>query len=119
MRAARHFEVPPERIDLAFNKAFVVDAPGREMPIAELIRMCASEGIHRSELSIFRAPFTDLLDPETGQGQAHPDYCFGAHALEAAVDIETVEATLRKSDAATDVGQCTNRTAVEWPTKGR
>lgn len=117
-RAARHFEVPPERIDLAFNKAFVIDAPGREMPFAELIRICASEGIHRSELSIFRAPFTDMLDPETGQGQAHPDYAFGAHAIEVAVDIETGEVTILKSVAAHDVGQCINRSAVEGQVQG-
>lgn len=117
-RAAQHFGVSPERVDLGDNKAFVIDDPERSMPFAELIQICASEGIHRSELSIFRAPFTDMLDAETGQGQAHPDYAYGAHAIEVAVDIETGEVNILKSIAAHDVGQCINRAAVEGQIHG-
>jgi CO/xanthine dehydrogenase Mo-binding subunit len=117
-RAAKHFEVKPEFIDLAFNSAFVIDAPDSKMSLADLVRICASEGIHRSELSIFRAPFTDAPDPETGQGQVFPDYTFGAHAVEVAVDIETGEVQVLKSVAAHDVGQCINRAAVEGQIQG-
>jgi len=117
-RAAQEFEVAPENINLGDNRAFVIDDPERAMPFRDLIAICASEGIHRSELSIFRAPFTDMLDPETGQGQAHPDYAYGAHAIEVAVDIETGEVTILKSIAAHDVGQCINRAAVEGQIDG-
>ena len=61
---------------------------------------------------MFRAPFTDSLDPETGQGQAHPDYAYGAHAVEVAVDVETGKAEVLKSVAAHDVGQCINPAAA-------
>ena len=76
-REARRTRRPRARsrggdIDMAFNEVFVADDPQRSMPFAELVRICGAEGIHRSELAMFRAPFTDFLDPETGQGQAHP-----------------------------------------------
>src|SRR5690606_10531263 len=116
--AAELFKAEPAQIDMEFNRVFVIDDPDRSMPIAELVRVCASRGVHRSELAIFRAPFTDVLDPETGQGQAHPDYAYGAHAIEVAVDTETGEVTVLKSVAAHDVGQCINRAAVEGQIHG-
>jgi CO/xanthine dehydrogenase Mo-binding subunit len=117
-RAARQFGVTAAEVDLAYNKAFVIDDPERSMPFVDLVRICASEGIHRSELALFRAPFGDPLDPVTGQGQPHPDYTFGAQAVEVAVDIETGEVSVLKSIAAHDVGQCVNRAAVEGQIEG-
>ncbi|MBZ0217120.1 MAG: molybdopterin-dependent oxidoreductase, partial [Fimbriimonadaceae bacterium] len=70
------------------------------------------------ELVMFSAPFTDYLDPETGQGQAHPDYVYGAHAVEVSVDTETGEVRVLKSIAAHDVGQCINPAAVEGQIEG-
>ena len=81
-RAAKEFGVEPDAVDMGDNVVFAVDSPEKSMPLVELVRMCGAEGIHRSELAMFRAPFTDFLDPETGQGQAHPDYAYGAHAVE-------------------------------------
>lgn len=117
-RAAKQFKVSDEQVDLAFNKAFVVESPETSMDFSDLVKLCASEGIHRSELAIFSAPFSDGLDPETGQGQAHPDYTFGAHAVEVAVDIETGEVQVLKSVGAHDIGQCINRAAVEGQIQG-
>jgi CO/xanthine dehydrogenase Mo-binding subunit len=116
--AAERLGVAADRVTLAFNQVSVDDDPERSMSFAELVRLCASRGVHRSELAIFRAPFTDGLDPETGQGQAHPDYAYGAHAVEVAVDIETGEVRVLKSVAAHDVGQCINRAAVEGQIHG-
>ena len=117
-RAAQEFGVGPDEIDLAFNEVFVIDRPEKTMPLVDLVRTCAAEGIHRSELAIFRAPFGDFLDPETGQGQAHPDYAYGAHAVEVSVDMETGEVEVLKSVAAHDVGQCINPAAVEGQIQG-
>ena len=117
-RAAQEFGVSPDEIDMAFNEVFVADRPQQSMPLVELVRICAAEGIHRSELAIFRAPFGDFLDPETGQGQAHPDYAYGAHAVEVSVDVETGEVEVLKSVAAHDVGQCINPAAVEGQIQG-
>ena len=117
-RAAKELGVAPDEIDMGFNEVFVTDRPERSMPLVDLVRICGSEGIHRSELAMFRAPFTDSLDPETGQGQAHPDYAYGAHAVEVAVDVETGEVEVLKSVAAHDVGQCINPAAVEGQIQG-
>ena len=108
----------PSQIVMEFNRVSVADDPDRGMSIADLVKVCGTRGVHRSELAIFRAPFTDVLDPETGQGQAHPDYAYGAHAIEVAVDTGTGEVTILKSVAAHDVGQCINRTAVEGQIHG-
>ena len=117
-RAAKEFGVEADEIDMAFNKVFVIDNPDKSMPFIELVKMCASEGIHRSELAMFRAPFSDHLDPETGQGQAHPDYTYGAHAIEVSVDTDTGEVKILKSIAVHDVGQCINPAAVEGQIEG-
>ncbi len=117
-RTAKHFEVDVDQVDLADNRAFVIDEPERSMPLKQLIALCATEGIHRSELVQFNAPFTDPIDPETGQGRVHPDYTYGAQAIEVAVDTETGEVRVLKSVAAHDVGQCINRAAVEGQIEG-
>ena len=117
-RAARALGAAPGDIDMGFGEVFAIDAPDRSMPLVDLVRTCAAEGIHRSELAIFRAPFTDGLDPDTGQGQAHPDYVYGAHAVEVSVDVETGEVEVLRSVAAHDVGQCINPAAVEGQIQG-
>ncbi|WP_415183063.1 xanthine dehydrogenase family protein molybdopterin-binding subunit [Phaeovulum sp.] len=116
--AAELLEVDPAQIRLEFNRAFVADNADRGMSIADLVKICGTRGVHRSELAIFRAPFTDVLDPETGQGQAHPDYTYGAMAMEVAVDTETGEVRILKCIAAHDVGQCINRAAVDGQIHG-
>ena len=117
-RAAQHFGVADSDIDFADSRVFVASDREKSLPFKELIATCASEGIHRSELAIFRAPFGDWIDPETGQGQVHPDYTYGAHAVQVAVDTETGEVTILKSVGAHDVGQCVNIAAVEGQIEG-
>ncbi len=117
-RAAASFGVAPGDVDMAGNRAFVIGRPDTSMPFVDLVKLCAADGVHRSELAIFRAPFTDPIDPETGQGQVHPDYTYGAHAVEVAVDIETGEVTVLKSIGAHDVGQAINPAAVEGQIEG-
>ena len=117
-RAADEFGVKPDAVDMAFNTVFVIDNPEQKMDFIDLVKTCAAEGIHRSELAMFRAPFSDHLDPETGQGQAHPDYTYGAHAIEVSVDTDTGEVKVLRSVAAHDVGQCINPAAVEGQIEG-
>ena len=117
-RAAREFGVEPGDIDMAESKVFVADHPEQAMAFKDLVAVCASEGIHRSELVMFKAPFTEPLDPETGQGRVHPDYVYGAHAVEVAVDTETGEVVVLKSVGAHDVGQAINPQAVAGQIEG-
>lgn len=117
-RAAREFGVEPGEVDIADNRAFVIARPEQSMALKDLVAVCASEGIHRSELVMFRAPFTDGIDPETGQGRVHPDYAYGAQAVEVAVDTETGEITVLKSVGAHDVGLAINPDAVAGQIEG-
>ncbi|MFV2003391.1 MAG: xanthine dehydrogenase family protein molybdopterin-binding subunit, partial [Paracoccaceae bacterium] len=103
---------------LGDNKALVINDPDTSMSFVDLVRLCAAEGIHRSELVNFCAPFSDHLDADTGQGQAHPDYVYGAHAIEVSVDTETGEICVLRSIAVHDIGQCINRAAVEGQIEG-
>jgi len=117
-RAAIALGVDPDAVDLGDRKAFEVINPDNNIGFVDLVKLCAAEGIHRSELVNFCAPFSDYLDPETGQGQAHPDYVYGAHAIEVSVDIETGEVRVLRSIAVHDIGQCINRAAVEGQIEG-
>ncbi len=117
-RASRHFEEPPEMLDLAESKVFVKAHPEENMTLKELVALCASEGIALANLAMFKAPFTGPIDPDTGQGQIWPDFTFGAQAVEVAVDTETGEIRLLKSVACHDVGRAINPTAVEGQIQG-
>ncbi|MCP4982684.1 MAG: xanthine dehydrogenase family protein molybdopterin-binding subunit [Gammaproteobacteria bacterium] len=115
---ARHFEVSPGELDLADSKVFVLDNPERCMSTKEMVKVCAAEGVHRQNLAIFKAPPSEGLDPETGQGEVFPDFTYGAHAAQVSVDIDTGEVTVIKSIGAHDVGQAINLRAVEGQIEG-
>ncbi len=117
-RAQKHFEEPLDNLDLADGKVFVKDKPEESLPLAELAAICAAEGLPLSNLALFKAPFTDPIDPETGQGRVFPDFTFGTQAVEVAVDTETGEMTVLKSVACHDVGRAINPAAVEGQIQG-
>jgi CO/xanthine dehydrogenase Mo-binding subunit len=117
-RASQFFECEPDEVDFADSLVFVKSDPSQSMSLTSLIAVCAAEGLPRANLSLFKAPFTDKLDPETGQGDLFPDYTFGAHAVEVAVDIETGEVRVLKSIGCHDVGRCINSAAVAGQIEG-
>ncbi len=111
-RAAQYFEEEPEALDLANGKVFVKAHPEQSLELSQLAKVCASEGLPLANLAMFKAPFTDPIDPETGQGQMWPDFTFGAYGVEVAVDTETGEVTVLKAVACHDVGRAINRDAA-------
>ena len=117
-RAAQEFGVAAEEVNMALNRVTVIGNPEASMAFVDLVKLCAAEGIHRSELVMFKAPFSDYLDPQTGQGQAHPDYTYGAQAVEVAVNTDTGEVSVLRSIACHDVGQCVNPAAVQGQIEG-
>ncbi len=117
-RAARHFEEAPEALDMADGKVFVKRDPSQAVELSALARVCASEGLPLANLALFKAPFTEPIDPETGQGRVFPDFTFGAYGVEVAVDTETGEITVLKAVACHDVGRAINRAAVEGQIAG-
>src|SRR5450756_960319 len=107
-RAAYHFEAPPEELDMADGQVYVAANPRERLPLADLAAVCAAEGLPLANLALFKAPFKERIDAETGQGDVFPDFTFGAQAVEVAVDTETGEITLLKSVACHDVGRAIN-----------
>ena len=116
--AAQELGARPDEVDLAEGRAFVLDDPSKSISLKDLAARAASEGVERSELAMFRAPFTDPIDAETGQGPVFPDFTYGCHAVEVAVDTETGEVTVLKSVGAHDIGQAINPQAVEGQIEG-
>jgi len=117
-RASKYFKEEPENLDLADDEVFVKDKPEESLPLAELAKICAAEGLPLSNLALFKAPFTGPIDLETGQGNVFPDFTFGTHAIEVAVDTETGEIEVLKSVACHDVGRAINPAAVEGQIQG-
>jgi CO/xanthine dehydrogenase Mo-binding subunit len=129
-RAAQYFDVDPGDLDIADRKVFVKessqlpDSDSRTrlmpnpLPLADLAKMCAADGMKLQHLALFTAPFTDQLDPENLRGDLFPDFTFSAHAIEVAVDTETGEITLLKSVGCHDVGRAINPTAVAGQIQG-
>jgi len=111
-RAAQELGVPEDNIDLADARAFVKQNPDQSIAMPSLVSKCAAEGLSLAHLSQFNAPFTEGIDPETGQGDIWPDFTFGAQAVEVAVDLETGQIELLKSAACHDVGRAINEAAV-------
>ncbi len=112
-RASKHFEEAIEALDIVDGQVFVKHDPAQTLTLVDLAKKCASEGQHLSNLALFKAPFTDPINPETGQGQVWPDFTFGAFAVEVAVDTETGEVTVLKAAGCHDVGRAINWAAAE------
>jgi CO/xanthine dehydrogenase Mo-binding subunit len=110
-RAQKHFEEELENLDLAEGTVFVRSDPTQSMALSDLAAICAAEGLPLSHLAQFNAPFTDPIDPETGQGRIWPDFTFGSMAVEVAVDTETGQVEVLKSVACHDVGRAINPAA--------
>ncbi len=117
-RAAEKLGVREEDISLANSRVFVTSDESRHIEHRELVKICAAEGISLSHLAQFNAPFTEGLDPETGQGDIWPDFTFGAQAVEVAVDVETGEIELLKCAACHDIGRAINPAAVHGQIAG-
>jgi CO/xanthine dehydrogenase Mo-binding subunit len=117
-RAAKQMGVLENEIVLENSRVGVAGDASRSMGLKELVHLCSAEGIELSHLAQFNAPFTDGLDPETGQGDIWPDFTFGAVAVEIAVDTETGQIELLKCAACHDVGRAINPAAVQGQIAG-
>ena len=83
------------------------------VPLADLVRRCAAEGLPLANLALFQAPFSDPLDPETGQGRVFPDFTFGATGVRGGGGHRD-----RRGDAA-EGGDLPRRRPGDQPDRGR
>jgi Aerobic-type carbon monoxide dehydrogenase, large subunit CoxL/CutL homologs len=118
-KAAEILGVDPEQIELRDRTLRVPgDDSSRVLPLHEVLGACASDGIPLGNLAQFNAPAGELGDARTIRGQVHPDYTFGAHAAEVAVDIDTGCVRVVKLVASFDVGQAINPLSAEGQLEG-
>ena len=114
--AARMLDADPAALEMADGAVRASD--GRSLALVELLRGCARMGVPRSHLGIYHAPAGEPVDLEKGSGKIFPDYTFGCHAAEVAVDTQTGRVTVLKLAAAHDVGRAINPQSVEGQIQG-
>lgn len=82
------------------------------------MRACASDGLPLYHVALFKAPFRNLANFERIEGQIFPDFTFGSHAAEVAVDEETGRVQVLKLVSCLDVGRAINPLSVQGQMEG-
>jgi len=117
-KAAEMLEADPKDLVFRDKKVFVKGAPTHGIPFDQVVKACAADGIQLYNVAQFNAPFRELMDFKTGQGQVFPDFTFGSHAAEVSVDTETGKVKVLKLVACYDVGQAINSLSAEGQLEG-
>jgi CO/xanthine dehydrogenase Mo-binding subunit len=117
-KASEKLGVPVEDLDLINNELVVESDSNKNMPLAQLVKISASDGIELFKLAQFNAPAREFMDFTSGQGQVFADFTFGSHAVEVAVDTDTGIAQVLKYVASFDVGQALNTLSAEGQIEG-
>ncbi|NIO07227.1 MAG: molybdopterin-dependent oxidoreductase [Deltaproteobacteria bacterium] len=117
-KAGEMLEAKPEELELREKKISVKNDPDRTLGLADVVKACAADGIPLYNAAQFNAPFRELIDFKTGQGQVFPDFTFGTHAVEVAVDVETGKIRVLKLVSSFDVGQAINPLSAEGQLEG-
>jgi CO/xanthine dehydrogenase Mo-binding subunit len=121
-KAAEILDTAPQNLLLQGKKIFIKPEmkkdPERDLTFKDVVKACAADGIPLFNMAQFNAPARELLDFKTGQGQVFPDFTFGTHAVEVAVDVETGKVDVLKLIACFDVGQAINLLSAEGQLEG-
>ncbi|NOR14046.1 MAG: molybdopterin-dependent oxidoreductase, partial [Candidatus Aminicenantes bacterium] len=118
IKAAEILEKRVENLDLIDKKVVMIDETSTSIPLTDVITACASDGIPLYNVAQFNAPFRELIDFKTGQGQVFPDFTFGTHGAEVSIDTETGKIKILKLIASYDVGRTINRLSAEGHLEG-
>ena len=110
-------ETQPQHVDLANEKAYIINTPEKNVPFVTVIAYLSNEGFHLENQGQFNAPFTEVpnLKNLATTGRILPDYTYSAHAAEVAVDEVTGQFEVTKIVAAFDVGRAIT---VSWAVTG-
>jgi CO/xanthine dehydrogenase Mo-binding subunit len=118
IKAAEILGKSAENLDIVDKKVAVMDKTDTSIPLTDVIAACASDGIPLYNVAQFNAPFRELVDFKTGQGQVFPDFTFGTHGAEVSIDTETGKIKILKLVASYDVGRAINRLSAEGQLEG-
>jgi CO/xanthine dehydrogenase Mo-binding subunit len=117
-KAGEILETDPDRLDLADRRVIHKDSEEKGLSLAEIVKACASEGLPLYNVALFKAPFRNLTQFVRIEGQVFPDFTFGTHAVEVAVDEDTGVVNVQKLAACYDVGRAINSLSVEGQIEG-
>jgi len=117
-KAGEMMKMDPQRLDLADKEVVDIEGTGKTLSLIDAVKACASDGLPLYHVGLFKAPFRNLTQYERIEGQVFPDFTFGTHAAEVAVDEETGEIQVLKLIACFDVGRAINPSSVEGQLEG-
>jgi CO/xanthine dehydrogenase Mo-binding subunit len=117
-KAGQMMKIDPQRLDLVDREVVDREGSGKSLPLTNVLKACASEGLPLYNIALFKAPFRNLTQYERVEGQVFPDFTFGTHAVEVAVDEGTGELRVLKLISCFDVGRAINRLSVEGQLEG-
>lgn len=107
-----------ERLDLVDREVVDKEGSGKSLHLVDVVKACASDGLPLYHVALFKAPFRNLTQFKQIEGQVFPDFTYGTHAVEVAVDEETGVVKVLKLVACYDVGRAINRLSVEGQLEG-
>jgi CO/xanthine dehydrogenase Mo-binding subunit len=111
-------KIDPQRLDLVDKEVIDTESSGKSLSLIEVVKACASDGLPLYNVSLYKAPFRNLTQYERIEGQVFPDFTFGTHAVEVAVDEETGKVQVLKLITCFEVGRAINRSSVEGQLEG-
>lgn len=117
-KAGEILGIDPGQLDLADREVIDKEGSGKSLPLKEVVRACASDGLPLYNVALFKAPFRNVAQLERIEGQVFPDFTFGTHGAEVAVDVETGQIRVLKLVSSFDVGRAINRLSVEGQIEG-
>ena len=118
-KAGEILETDPDLLDLADRKVIRKgDSKETGLNLPDVVKACASDGLPLYNVGLFKAPFRNLTQFVRIEGQVFPDFTFGSHAVEVAVDQDTGALTVKKLVACYDVGRAINPLSAEGQIEG-
>ena len=117
-KAGQMMWIDPQRLNLVDREVIDMEGTGKSVSLTEVVKACASDGLPLHNVSLFKAPFRDLTQYKRIEGQFIPDFTFGSHAAEVAVDEDTGRVQVLKLVSCYDVGRAINPSSVEGQLEG-
>jgi CO/xanthine dehydrogenase Mo-binding subunit len=117
-KAGEMMRIDPQKLDLVDREVIDIEGSGKSLPLKEVVKACASDGLPLYNVALFKAPFRNLTQYERIEGKVFPDFTFGSHAVEVAVDEETGKIQVLKLVSCYDVGRAINPLSVEGQMEG-
>lgn len=117
-KASQMMNLDPQRLDLVDREVIDQEGKSPSLSLTEVIKACASDGLPLYHVALFKAPFRTLSQFERIEGDVFPDFTFGTHGVEVAVDEETGKVQVLRIVSCYDVGRAINRLSVEGQIEG-